>query len=180
LIALRTQQLLAHESGVANTIDPLAGSYFVESLTNRLEEKAYAYFEKIKNLGGIVNAIETGFLQREIAEAAFKYQKSIENRDRVVVGVNEYVLDGQRVDIPLLKIDSLVEESQKERLDELRKKRDARNVEQTLSHLMDVCRGNDNIMIPILEATRAYATLGEICGVLKDVFGEYREPPIYW
>ncbi|MFH1943118.1 MAG: methylmalonyl-CoA mutase family protein [bacterium] len=180
LIALRTQQLIAHESGVTNTIDPLAGSYFVESMTNRLEEKAYAYFEKIEKLGGIVKAIEVGFPQREIAEAAYRYQHAIEEKKRIVVGVNDYVIEGERLEISLLKIDPQVEVDQCTRLSELRKKRDSVKVRSALGDLKDACLGTDNVMVPILEATRAYATLGEIAGVLKDVFGEYREPPIYW
>ena len=180
LIALRTQQLIAHESGVTNTIDPLAGSYFVESMTNRLEEKAYAYFEKIEKLGGIVKAIEVGFPQREIAEAAYRYQHAIEEKKRIVVGMNDYVIEGERLEIPLLKIDPQVEVDQCTRLSELRKKRDSVKVRSALGDLKDACLGTDNVMVPILEATRAYATLGEIAGVLKDVFGEYWEPPIYW
>ena len=180
LIALRTQQLIAHESGVTNPIDPMAGSYFLESLTNQLEEKAYAYFDKIEKLGGITKAIEVGYPQKEIAEAAFRYQKSIEEKKRIVVGVNDYLLEGERLEIPLLKIDPQVEKDQGIRLNELRKKRDDQKVRRTLDDLRDACKGTDNVMFPILEATRAYATLGEIAGVLKEVFGEYREPPIYW
>ena len=180
LIALRTQQLLAHESGAANTIDPLGGSYFVEALTSQLEAKAYAYFEKVEKLGGITKAIEVGFPQREIAEAAFRYQKAIETKQRIVVGVNDYVIEGEKLEIPILRIDPRVERKQCERLAELRKKRDNRSVEKTLDDLRDACMGEENLMVPILKATRAYATLGEIAGVLKQVFGEYREPPIYW
>jgi len=180
LIALRTQQLIAHESGVVNTIDPLAGSYYVESLTNRLEEKAQEYFEKIDKLGGIVKAIEVGYPQREIAEAAFLYQKAVEEKKRIIVGVNDYIVEGEDLDIPILKIDPRVEKDQVQRLNDLRKKRDNQKVRRTLNDLRDACESTDNIMIPILEATRSYATLGEIAGVLKDVFGEYREPPIYW
>jgi methylmalonyl-CoA mutase N-terminal domain/subunit len=180
LIALRTQQLIAHESGAANTIDPLAGSYFVESMTNQIEARAYEYFEKIDKLGGIVKAIEVGYPQREIAEAAFRYQKSVEDKKRTIVGVNDYVIEGEKLEIPLLKIDPSVEKDQCRRLAELRQKRDNQKVRQTLDALRDACRGTDNLMVPILEATRAYATLGEIAGVLKEVFGEYREPPIYW
>jgi len=180
LIALRTQQLIAHESGVANTIDPLAGSYFVESLTKKIEAKAYDYFKKIEKLGGIVKAIEVGYPQKEIAEAAFRYQQSIEHKKRIIVGVNDYTLEGEKLEIPLLKIDPQVEKNQCRRLAELRSKRDNPKVTRALDDLRNACQGNENIMVPILEATRAYATLGEIAGVLKEVFGEYREPPIYW
>ena len=180
LIALRTQQLIAHESGVTHTIDPLAGSYAVESLTDRIEKQALDYFDKIDKLGGIVKAIEMGYPQREIAEAAFQYQKEIENKDRIFVGVNEYIIEDEKLDIPLLKIDPQVEKDQYRRLAELRKERDSARVERCLDDLRAACKGEDNLMYPILEATRAYATLGEIAGVLKEVFGEYREPPIYW
>jgi methylmalonyl-CoA mutase N-terminal domain/subunit len=180
LIALRTQQLIAHESGVTNTIDPLAGSYFVESLTNELEKKAYDYFERFNKLGGVVKAIEKGFPQLEIAEAAFRTQKEIEEKKQVVVGVNDYILEGEKLEIPLLKIDPMIEKEQCKRIAELKKKRDNKIVKQTLDDLRDACRGSDNVMYPILEAVRAYCTLGEIAGVLKEIFGEYREPPIYW
>jgi len=180
LIALRTQQLISHESGVTHTIDPLGGSYFLESLTNQLEEKAYAYFGKIEKLGGIIKAIEVGYPQREIAEAAFQYQKAIEDKKRIFVGVNDYVVEGEKLEIPLLKIDPRVERDQCARLKKLRENRDNSLVKQALDDLHDACLGTDNVMFPILEAARAYATLGEIAGVLKAVFGEYREPPIYW
>ena len=180
LIALRTQQLIAHESGVVNTIDPLAGSYFVESLTKKIEAKAYEYFDKIEKLGGIVKAIEVGYPQKEIAEAAFRYQKSIEDKKRIIVGVNDYTIEGEKLEIPLLKIDQEVEKNQCRRLAEIREKRDNPKVNRALDGLRNACQSNENIMVPILEATRAYATLGEIAGVLKEVFGEYREPPIYW
>lgn len=180
LIALRTQQLIATESGVTNTIDPLAGSYFVESLTNELEKQAYAYFDKIEKLGGIVKAIEVGYPQREIAESAFRDQRSIEENKRTIIGVNEHVIEGEKLDIHLLKIDPQVEKDQSQRLSDLRQKRDKDAVAKALDDLRDTCRGDGNVMEPILEATRAYVTLGEIAGVLKEVFGEYREPPIYW
>lgn len=180
LIALRTQQLIAHESGTANTIDPLAGSYYVESMTNKLEKSAYEYFDKIEKLGGIVKAIETGYPQKEIAQAAFQYQKNIEEKKRIVVGVNDYKMKNEKIEIPLLEIDPKVEENQYRRLEDLRKKRDEQETKRTLNNLREACNGTDNLMYPILEATRAYATLGEIAGVLKEVFGEYREPPTYW
>ena len=180
LIALRTQQLIAHESGVTHTIDPLAGSYAVETTTNRLEAQALAYFEKIEKIGGIVKAIEIGFPQREIAEAAFHYQSEIEKNERVIVGVNAYVIEDEQINIQLLKIDPVVEKEQCARLADVREKRDGDRVRKTLDVLRETCRGTDNLMIPIMEATRAYATLGEIAGILKEVFGEYREPPIYW
>ena len=180
LIALRTQQLIAHESGVTNTIDPLAGSYFVEALTNKLEEEAYVYFDKMEKLGGVTKAIEVGYPQKEIARAAFDYQNAIDKKERTVVGVNDYVMEGEDLEINLLKIDPEVERKQAKRLADLREKRDNASVDKALDDLRKACHGSENVMYPILEATRAYATLGEIAGVLKEVFGEYREPPIYW
>ncbi|MEO0069465.1 MAG: methylmalonyl-CoA mutase family protein [candidate division WOR-3 bacterium] len=179
LIALRTQQLIAEETGVINVIDPLGGSYYVEALTNELEKQAYEYFEKIDALGGMVKAIEQGFPQREIAEAAYRYQKAVDEKRRTVVGVNKYVLEGEKLAIPILKIDERVEREQWERLRKLRQRRDNTRVKQTLSDLKDACAGKDNVMYPILEAVRAYATLGEICGAMKEVFGTYAEPPMF-
>ena len=171
LIALRTQQLIAEETGVVNTIDPLGGSYFVEALTNEMEKQAYEYFRKIDALGGMVKAIEHGFPQREIADAAFRYQKLVEQGRRTVVGVNKHVLEGEKLEIPLLKIDHTVEEEQHRRLQELRARRDNVRVKKALADLKAACTGTDNVMYPILEAVRAYATLGEICGTMKEVFG---------
>jgi len=179
LIALRTQQLIAEETGVTNVIDPLGGAYYVEALTNELERQAYDYFKKIDALGGMVKAIEHGFPQREIAEAAYRYQKAVEAGRRTVVGVNKYVLEGEKLAIPLLKIDERVEQEQHERLAELRRKRDNSKVKQALVNLKAACAGKDNVMEPILAAAKAYATLGEICGAMKEVFGTYQEPPMF-
>jgi methylmalonyl-CoA mutase N-terminal domain/subunit len=179
LIALRTQQLIAEETGVTNTIDPLGGSYFVEALTNELEKQAYDYFRKIDALGGMVKAIEHGFPQREIADAAYRYQKLVEQGKRTVVGVNKHVLEGEKLEIPLLRIDHTVEEEQRRRLADLRKQRDNARVKKTLADLKAACAGKDNVMYPILEAVRAYATLGEICATMKEVFGAYEEPPMF-
>lgn len=179
LIALRTQQLIAEETGVVNTIDPLGGSYFVEALTDELERQAREYFSRIDALGGMVKAIEKGFPQREIADAAFRYQRQIEKGERTVVGVNKYQLEGERIEIPLLKIDERVEAEQRERLAQLRARRDNAAVERALRSLRAACAGRDNVMYPILDAVRAYATLGEICGAMKDVFGGYSEPPMF-
>lgn len=179
LIALRTQQLIAEETGVINVIDPLGGSYYVEALTNELEKQAYEYFEKIDALGGMVKAIEQGFPQREIAEAAYRYQKAVDEGRRTVVGVNKYVLEGEKLAIPILKIDERVEREQWERLARLRQRRDNTRVKRTLKDLKDACAGKDNVMYPILEAVRAYATLGEICGAMKEIFGTYAEPPMF-
>jgi len=179
LIALRTQQLIAEETGVVNVIDPLGGSYYVEALTNELERQAYEYFAKIDAVGGMVKAIEQGFPQREIAEAAYRYQRAIDEGRRTVVGVNKYVLAGEKLEIPILKIDPRVEQEQCERLRRLRQRRDNARVKRALVDLKAACAGNDNVMYPILEAVRAYATLGEICGAMKEVFGTYAEPPMF-
>ena len=174
-IALRTQQIIAHESGVTNTVDPLAGSYFVEALTNRMEAQVYDYFHKIEALGGVIPALEVGFFQREIAEAAFRYQREIDTDQRTVVGVNDYLAD-EPLTIPILEIDPDGERRQIERLRRVRRERDNQAVEERLTALEDAARGGANLMVPILDAVRAYATLGEIMGVFRQVFGEYREP----
>jgi methylmalonyl-CoA mutase N-terminal domain/subunit len=179
LIALRTQQLIAEETGVTNTIDPLGGSYFVEALTNELAKQAYEYFRKIDALGGMVRAIEHGFPQREIADAAYRYQKQVEDGRRTVVGVNKYTLEGEKLEIPLLRIDPTVEQEQHRRLEDLRKKRDNAKVKKCLADLKAACVGKENVMYPIMAAVRAYATLGEICGTMKEVFGSYEEPPMF-
>ncbi len=180
-IALRTQQIIAHESGVVNTVDPLAGSYFVEALTNRMEEEAYEYFRKIESLGGMLGAIERGFPQREIAESAYRYQREIDaaslTGQRTIVGVNDYLTD-EPMTIPLLKIDREGERRQRERLARVRRERDNELVGQRLEALREAAQSTENLMPHILDAVRAYATLGEICGVFREVFGEYREPVI--
>ncbi|MEO0134164.1 MAG: methylmalonyl-CoA mutase family protein, partial [candidate division WOR-3 bacterium] len=179
LIALRTQQILAYEIGVANVIDPLGGSYFVEYLTNKLEEEAYRYFEKIEKMGGMVAAIKAGYPQREIAEAAYRYQKELEEKKRIIVGVNEFVLENEKIEIPLLRIDPEVERRQVERLEKLRKERDNIICERKLKELKMAAKSNENIMYPILECARVYCTLGEIIGALKEVFGEYKEEAFF-
>jgi len=176
-IALRTQQIIAHESGVVNTADPLAGSYFVEKLTNDIEAEALEYFRKIDAMGGMVAAVERGFPQREIQEAAFQFQKAVERKEKVIVGVNEHVMD--EAPHPILYIDETVAEQQNARVEALRASRDNARVAQTLQDLKDAARGTDNIMEPIIEASRAYATLGEMCDALREVWGEYEEPPIF-
>jgi methylmalonyl-CoA mutase N-terminal domain/subunit len=178
-IALRTQQIIACETGVANTIDPLAGSYFVEAMTDRLEKEAYEYFERIESMGGVVKAIDGGFFQKEISDAAYAYQKKIEQRKAVVVGVNEYVIEDEKIEIPILKIDPEVERIQVERVRALRARRDNDLVKRHLEALKNAAAGRDNLMPVIVEAARAYATLGEMIEVLKGVFGEYRERPIF-
>ena len=176
-VALRTQQLIAHESGVTHTIDPLAGSYFVEAQTTRLEREAYDYFRKIEALGGVIPAVEKGFLQREIAEAAYRYQMEIDTHQRTVVGVNEYTEEAP-LRIPLLEMDPKGYERQVGRLERIRRERDNERVGTALEALRLAARGRENTMPAILDCVRAYATLGEIMGVFRQVFGEYREPTI--
>jgi len=179
-IALRTQQLIAHESGVVNTIDPLAGSYYVEAMTNRLEGEATDYFHKIEALGGVIPSVEKGFFQREIAEAAYRYQMEIDTHKRVLVGVNEYVeeLAGEKIRIPLLAMDPLGYQRQVARLERVRRERDGARVTAALEALRQAARGTENTMPYILDCVRAYATVGEVMGVFREVFGEYREPTI--
>ncbi|MBM4460408.1 MAG: methylmalonyl-CoA mutase [Chloroflexi bacterium] len=178
-IALRTQQVIAEESGVASTLDPLGGSFYVEALTDRLEAEANDYFRKINALGGMLRAIETGFPQREIAEAAFRYQQEIDTQQRTVVGVNDYVAD-EPLTIPLLQMDPEGYERQLARLRRVRAGRDNAAVTASLARLTDAARdGKTNLMHPILEAVNAYATLGEITGVFRQVFGEYQEPVFF-
>jgi methylmalonyl-CoA mutase N-terminal domain/subunit len=176
-IALRTQQVIAHESGVVNTADPLAGSYFVEKLTNDIEADALEYFRRIDAMGGMVAAIERGYPQREIQEAAFQFQKAVERKEKIIVGVNEYVMDEKP--FPILYIDEKASEEQVSRLQSLRFSRDSDRVRAALGRLQEVARGTGNVMEPILEAARAYATLGEMCDALREVWGEYVEPPIF-
>jgi methylmalonyl-CoA mutase N-terminal domain/subunit len=176
-IALRTQQLIAHESGVVNTVDPLAGSYFVEAMTKRMEREVYDYFRQIEALGGVIPALERGFFQREIAEAAYRYQMEIDTQKRVVVGVNEFA-EKAPVRIPLLEMDPEGYERQIRRLQQVRAERDNGAVSGALEALRMAARGTENTMPYILECVHAYATLGEIMDVLRGVFGEYREPAI--
>jgi methylmalonyl-CoA mutase N-terminal domain/subunit len=176
-IALRTQQIIHHESGVANAVDPLGGSYLVESLTNEMEEETYQIFDKIEEFGGVVAAIEAGYFQQEIAQSAYRYQREIDTQKRVIVGVNEYRLD-EPLTIPLLRMDPEGYERQVSRLNRLKRKRDNDEVQRRLDALRQAAEGTDNLMPYILDAVLARATLGETCAVLRDVFGEYREPVI--
>ena len=177
-IALRTQQILAHESGVANTIDPLGGSYFVEALTDQMEEDARKYFDRIEKIGGVVAGIEKGFFQKEIADASYRYVKEIERKDRVIVGVNEYRIPEPPPEI--LKIGPELEAKQLRRLRETKARRDAKRVETALNRLQAAQeKEGENLMPHLLEATRAYATLGELRAAMVEVFGEYREPSMF-
>lgn len=173
LIALRTQQVIAYESGVTSSIDPLGGSFMVEALTNKMEEACYNYLDRIDSLGGVIPAIEKGFFQREIAEAAYRYQQEIDSRERIIVGLNDYVID-EPLTIPILQMDEEGEKRHLERLDRVRRERIARDVSKRLGEIKRAAQGSENLMPHILEAVRSYATLGEICGVLREVFGEYR------
>ena len=172
LQALRTQQIIAHETGVTDTVDPLGGSYFLESLTREVEAGANDYFRRIEDVGGVVPALESGFFQREIAEAAYIYQREEDRKERITVGVNDYVTD-EELGIPLLRVDREGEARQIENLNRIRRTRDNHQVAIRLRELEQAARGSENLMPPLLEAVRAYATLGEMMGVFRDVFGEY-------
>ena len=174
LLALRTQQIIAFESGVPNVVDPLGGSYYIEDLTNRLEEQTRAYIARIDAMGGTLRAIETGFIQREIQQSAYEYQKGIEACERVVVGVNKHT-SGEKAKLPLLRIDPEIERTQVERLKSLRARRDAAKVEAALREVEMTARSERNLMPAILDAVKVYATVGEISATLRSVFGEYRE-----
>ena len=178
LIALRTQQLVAYESGITNTIDPLAGSYFVESLTQQMEDEAEKIFVEIERRGGVLAAIEEGYFQRELAKSAYIYQKAVEKGERIVVGVNKFVMDDQPVEIPVLKIDESVEREQCESLRQLKQARDNDKVARTLAELKEAAERDDNLMPGFIECARVYATLGEIVDVLRGIYGEYEEPRI--
>jgi methylmalonyl-CoA mutase N-terminal domain/subunit len=175
VIALRTQQIIAEETGVANTVDPLGGSYFVEALTDKMEQGALDYFRKIDSMGGMVAAIEKGFPQREIQDSAYQYQKAVERGDQVIVGVNKYQME-ENSTIPILAIDESVRAHQIERLDQARAKRDSGAVANALEKLKRAAQHQENTMPATIAAVRAYATLGEICSALRDVYGVYEEP----
>ncbi|HEY7694316.1 MAG TPA: methylmalonyl-CoA mutase family protein [Gaiellaceae bacterium] len=178
LLALRTQQVIAHETGVARTIDPLGGSYYLEELTNRLEAEAYEYFRRIDELGGVVAAIRDNFFQREIAEASFRYQAEVEAEERIVVGVNHYELDEDEP-IPILRIDPGLEREQIERVRAVRARRDSEAAEGAVVRLKQVAAADGNLMDPILAAAKAYVTMGEMCDALREVWGVWRETPVF-
>jgi methylmalonyl-CoA mutase N-terminal domain/subunit len=177
-IALRTQQLIAHETGVANTIDPLGGSYYVEALTNELEKRAHDYFDEIDKLGGVIPAIDKGFFQKEISRSAYDYQKALEKHKKFHVGVNIFEDEGNP-DIEILKIPSAVEKFQINELRKLKKERNNRKIKEKLLLLRQSARDGDNLMPRILDCVREYATLGEMCSTLKEEFGVYHEPIIF-
>jgi methylmalonyl-CoA mutase N-terminal domain/subunit len=178
-LALRTQQVIAHETGAVNSIDPLGGSYYVEHLTSELERQACEYFDRIEKLGGVIPAIEENFFQREIAEASYRYQSEIEQNQRIVVGVNRYQLDDEP-EPDLLRIDPTLEQTQIERVQAVRARRDSAAVEQALARLKhDASREDRNLMEPIMDASRSYVTMGEMCDALRDVWGIWRETPVF-
>ena len=178
-IALRTQQLLAYETGVVNTVDPLGGSYFVESLTNKMEEQANKIFDEVDSLGGVINAIEAGYFQKEIADSAYRYQKELERKEKFIVGVNEFVEEDEKVDIPLLQISPEVEETQIKRLAELRNNRSEVEVEKCLRELGSTAKDGNNLMPVLVKAAQNYVTLGEMVGELKQHFGTYEETVVF-
>ncbi|MFX1265163.1 MAG: methylmalonyl-CoA mutase family protein, partial [Promethearchaeota archaeon] len=173
----RTQQIIAHETAVGDTIDPMAGSYYLESLTTEIEERAMEYIKQIDEMGGAPAAIERGYIQSEIHNSAYAYQKRVDSGERIVVGVNEFTVDEEQ-QFDYLRVDPKAEVEQVTRLRNIRKKRDASKVEASLDALRDGSKGNENLVPLILDAVKAYATLGEICGVLRDVFGEYKAADI--
>jgi methylmalonyl-CoA mutase N-terminal domain/subunit len=178
-LALRTQQVIAHETGVVNTIDPLGGSYYLEDLTTRLEAEAYDYFERIEKLGGVIAAIKENFFQREIADASFRYQAEVERRERIVVGVNRYQLRDER-ELEILRIDPALEQKQIERVRALRARRDSEAVESSVASLKETAAREDANLMPVLiDAARAYVTLGEMCDALREVWGVWRETPVF-
>jgi methylmalonyl-CoA mutase N-terminal domain/subunit len=176
-LALRTQQIIAHESGVTSVVDPLGGSYFVERLTLDMEREAKRYFEVIDGMGGMVEAIEHGFPQKEIAEASYRFQQSVENREKIIVGVNDYVQEDEPP-VPILYIDETTAGRQLARLEDLRRTRDSDRVRRALDALRETARGRGNTMYPLMDAVRAYATVGEMCDALREVWGEYEEVPL--
>ncbi|MCH8019463.1 methylmalonyl-CoA mutase family protein [candidate division KSB1 bacterium] len=178
-IALRTQQIIAYETGVVNTIDPFAGSYFMESLTNKMEQEAEEYFERIDALGGVIPAIEKGFFQRDIAKAARKYQDEIEAKDRLIVGVNSHKEKDEKLDIPILRIDEKVTKEQIDSLNKVKASRNDTAVNDSLNHLREAAKDGSNLMPQFIECAKAYATIGEMIDILKDEFGVYKEPIIF-
>ncbi|MCJ7808630.1 MAG: methylmalonyl-CoA mutase family protein, partial [Desulfobulbaceae bacterium] len=172
--ALRTQQLIAYETGVTDTVDPLAGSYYVESLTKEIYDRAWEYIRKIDEMGGAVEAVEKGFIQREIQDSAYKYQREIEKDERVVVGLNRFRVQEEKP-TNLLRVDPSVREEQITSLNQLRSERDNEKVDRALARLKEGAKGKDNLMPLIYEAVKEYSTLGEICNVLREVFGEYQQ-----
>ena len=174
-LALRTQQIIAQESGVADTVDPLAGSYFIEYLTDQIEHRVWDYLDRIDQLGGALSAIEQGFIQSEIQDSAYTYQREIESKDQIVVGMNEFLVD-EHIELERLQVDPRIEADQHERLDALRANRDQSKVAELLSSLEKAAQGDENLMPIFIESVESQITLGEICAVLRRVWGEYQPP----
>jgi len=178
-IALRTQQLIAYETGVINTVDPLGGSYFVEALTDKMEKEANLIFDQIDALGGVVAAIETGYFQKEIADAAYRYQKEVERKEKFIVGVNEFIEENEKIDIPILTVSPEVQKQQVKRLSELKQSRNQKAVEESLAEIKKAAIDGNNLMPLFLKAAQNYVTLGEMVGELKEVFGTYEETAVF-
>ena len=178
-IALRTQQLIAYETGLANVVDPLGGSWYVESLTDKMEEEAEKYFLKIDELGGVVPAIEDGYFQREIAKAASDYQRKVDSKERVVVGVNEFVNKNEEIEIPILTISGNAQKQQSYNLKKMRESRDTKILQKSLDEVTQACKNGNNLMPPIINAARSLATLGEIVRAMKPHFGEWVEGSVF-
>jgi methylmalonyl-CoA mutase N-terminal domain/subunit len=174
-VALRTQQIVAHESGATDTIDPLAGSYYIEALTNEMEKVTFDYVRKVDEMGGAIVAIEKGFFQKEIADSAYKYQKEIEEMKRVVVGVNDFKIEKEELPIKLLRVDPKAEKTQTAALNKLKRERNKKKVENALNNLRHAAEKDENLMLTIIDAVKVYSTLGEICEVLRQIYGEYKE-----
>jgi methylmalonyl-CoA mutase N-terminal domain/subunit len=177
-IALRTQQIIAYESGTTDTVDPIAGSYYVEALTNEIEQQAADYIKKIDDMGGAVIAAEKGYMQREIVDSAYKHQREVESKKKTIVGVNEFAID-RKVPIKTLRVDPAVERKQIERLNTLKRTRDKQKVKLAIQKLRNATEKEENLMLPVLDAVKASATLEEICDALRDVYGEYKAPSIF-
>jgi methylmalonyl-CoA mutase N-terminal domain/subunit len=178
-IALRTQQLIAFETGVINTVDPLGGSYFVESLTYKMEKEANQIFAEIDSLGGVIQAIEMGYFQKQIADAAYRYQKEIERKEKFIVGVNEFVEEGEQLEIPILVVSPEVEKIQRKRIAELRQSRNQKAFQESLKEIQTAAIDGANLMPVLIKAAHNYVTLGEMIGVLKEVFGVYEEVAVF-
>ena len=178
-IALRTQQLIAFETGVANVVDPLGGSYFIEELTDKIEAQAEQYFTQIENLGGVIPAIEQGYFQREIARAASDYQSKLDSHQRIMVGVNKFVKEDEEIDIPILEIGSEAGTGQRKKLADMKKSRDESNAQAMLVEIQEACKNGNNLMPPIIKAAKAYVTMGEIVIAMKAEFGEWQEPAVF-
>ena len=178
-IALRTQQLIGYETGVINTVDPLGGSYFVEYLTEQMEKEANEIFDQIDAYGGVIPAIEAGYFQKEIADAAYRYQREVERKEKIIVGVNEFVESNEQIEIPLLTIPVEVEIEQKQRLADIRQSRNQQSVDESINEIEDAALNDKNLMPVFIKAAHNYVTLGEMVGALKEVFGTYEEVAVF-